>query len=719
MKMSAIKILNNTFGYENFRPPQDEIIQQLINGHDCFVIMPTGGGKSLCFQIPALALEGVAIIVSPLIALMQDQVDALKQLGIKAAFVNSSLAYAEINTIEEQLINNQLDILYIAPERILQQHTLGLLTQIKICLFAIDEAHCVSQWGHDFRPDYVRLEQLPDLFPHVPRIALTATADQNTQQEIILRLKLEQAEKFICGFDRPNIRYHVHLKQNPKQQLLQFLNNEFPQDSGIIYCLSRKRVDETATWMQQQGFNALPYHAGMSAQQRQQNQQKFLQQENIIIVATVAFGMGIDKPDVRFVAHMDLPKSIESYYQETGRAGRDGENAVAWMVYGLQDIILLRQMASESTAPEEIKRIEYQRLEALLGFCEATTCRRNIILNYFGESHHEPCGNCDTCLTPVETWDATIVAQKALSCVYRSEQRFGVNHLIDILLGKNNDKISRFGHHNLSTFGIGDELNQAQWRSVYRQLIALGMLNADMNNYGSLKLTEKSRSILKGESEIFLRKDIKHQNNKILTHKKSTLSLLKDQDNELWEALRSCRSHIAKEHNIAPFMVFHDATLMEMIRYQPQTKEQFSQISGVGQHKLDSYSDAFLAVLNETKKNEPIKTESGLSDTIAESLYLLKSLTSINSESFAEIASIRKLSLNTVYTHLTKAVQMDMLKLNELTQALHLTEKDMTLIHHYWVECEQNDSHSLKDLYNALDEQYPYHILKIVIASFT
>jgi ATP-dependent DNA helicase RecQ len=715
---SPLKILQQTFGYDNFRPPQDEIIEQLIAQQDCLVIMPTGGGKSLCFQIPALSMSGMAIVISPLIALMQDQVDSLQQLGIKAAYINSCLSKHEANQVEYQVANNQLDILYIAPERILQQRTIELLNQAQIALFAIDEAHCVSQWGHDFRPDYVKLEQLPVFFPHVPRIALTATADHETQKEIILRLKLEQAKQFICGFDRPNIRYQVQLKQNPKQQLLQFIKQEYPNDSGIIYCMSRKRVDAIALWLQQKGYNALAYHAGMTSQQRQQNQQTFIQQEKIIMVATIAFGMGIDKPDVRFVAHMDLPKSIESYYQETGRAGRDGLDATAWMVYGLQDIILLRQMASSSTAPEAIKRIEYQRLEALLGFCEATSCRRNIILTYFGESHQEPCGNCDICLQPVATWDATIVAQKALSCVYRSEQRFGVNHLIDILLGNNTDKIQRFGHQQLSTFAIGSELNQGQWRSVYRQLIALGMLNADMDNYGALKLTEKSRQVLKGKLEILLRKDLKHKTTTQPTRKHSFKTQLESSQKDLWEALRSCRSQIAKKFEIAPFMVFHDATLMEMIEQQPQNKQQFNKISGVGQHKLDNYAEAFLAILNssatakQAEKNS-VSNLNQLSDTIAETVFLLKS-----KKSFEEITNLRQLNPSIIDEHISKAIKSEMLSLNEILQELNISEQDVNLIHHYWLEIDNEKTQPLKELSKLLDGKYSYSILKIVTASF-
>jgi len=712
--LSPIEILQQTFGYNDFRPPQDEIINQLINKQDCLVIMPTGGGKSLCFQIPALTMPGMAVVISPLIALMQDQVTSLQQLGIQAAYINSSLSISEANQVEQQVSNNQLDILYIAPERILQQRTINLLNQAQIALFAIDEAHCVSQWGHDFRPDYVKLEQLPELFPHIPRVALTATADNHTQKEIILRLKLEQAKHFICGFDRPNIHYRIQLKQNPKQQLLQFIKQEYPNDTGIVYCMSRKRVDTTAQWLQQQGFKALAYHAGMSTQQRQQNQQAFLQQENIIMVATIAFGMGIDKPDVRFVAHLDLPKSIESYYQETGRAGRDGLDATAWMVYGLQDIILLRQMASDSTAPDFIKQVEYQRLEALLGLCEATSCRRNIILNYFGETQQVPCGNCDICLQPVETWDATIVAQKALSCVYRSEQRFGVNHLIDILLGNSNDKVHRFGHQHISTFGIGLELNQGQWRSVYRQLIALGMLSADMNNYGALKLTEKSRQVLKGELDILLRKDLKHKPTTNQTRKPFNKSLIEDSNKELWEALRSCRSQIAKEQKIAPFMVFHDATLMEMIDLRPQNKQQFRQLSGVGEHKLDKYSNEFLAIINSSdligKKESAFEQ---LSETIAETVFLFKSQNNLE-----EITKTRKLSSATILEHISKAIKAEALYLEEIVDELNITDKDINLIHQYWLEIDDQESHPLKALYNLLDGEYSYPILKIVTASF-
>jgi len=703
----ALQILNQTFGYQSFREPQAEIIEHLINGQDALVIMPTGGGKSLCYQIPALARNGLAVVISPLIALMQDQVNALQQLGIQAVFLNSSLSSSQCYQIEQQIRSNQVDILYIAPERLLKDYSLQLLHSVDLALFAIDEAHCVSQWGHDFRPEYIQLEQLSHLFPGVPRIALTATADDNTQQEILLRLQLQQAQQFVCGFDRPNIRYQVQLKNNPRQQLLRFLQFEHPEDSGIVYCMSRKKVDETARYLQQQGYNALPYHAGMERDDRQNNQHRFIQGDQIIMVATIAFGMGIDKPDVRFVAHLDLPKSIESYYQETGRAGRDGEPATAWMIYGLQDVILLRQMASESTAPEAIKRIEYQRLEALLGFCEATSCRRNILLNYFGETHSKPCGNCDTCINPVETWDGTVVAQKALSCVYRCEQRFGVTHLIDILLGKENEKIQRFDHQHLSTYGIGKELNNNQWRSVFRQLIAAGLLNVDMDSYGALKLTEKSRAVLKGQEKLLLRKELKQLSAKkeVKQRQNNDKERIKNQNQELWEALRSCRYELAKNNDLAPYMVFHDATLMEMITMRPENIEQFGQISGVGQHKLEQYGKAFLQVLNEHQESPSITAEAK-----EETLFLFR-----QGKDIADICKELHLGPDKVYRHLAHAIQDKEL---ELSQVIDITENEIDQIYDVWMTIRKPGTHGLKALYEYFDSGYDYYELTCIVASF-
>jgi len=598
MNKTALSVLNTVFGYPEFRSPQDEIIDTVINGDNALVLMPTGGGKSLCYQIPALIRSGCAIIISPLIALMQDQVNALNQLGVNASFLNSSLEQQQAYEVEQALMQGQLDLLYIAPERLTQDRMLSLLQQCPIALFAIDEAHCVSQWGHDFRADYLQLSLLHQLFPTVPRIALTATADPRTHKEISERLQLDDAKHFVAGFDRPNIQYRISQKQNARQQLLNFIRTEHENDAGIIYCLSRKKTEETAKWLSQQGLQALPYHAGLSNDVKESHQNRFLREDSTIIVATIAFGMGIDKPDVRFVAHLDLPKSIESYYQETGRAGRDGEAANAWMVYGLQDVIKLKQMLDKSEAGEQQKRIERQRLDAMLGLCEITTCRRQTLLHYFAEHLAQPCGNCDTCITPVEKWDGTHAARKALSCVYRTGQRFGVNHLIDVLLGKNTAKIEQFQHQQLSTFAIGTELETQQWHSVFRQLVSRGYIYADMDSYGAFKLTDKCRPLLRGEESIELRKDNLEKVKKKKTSKsaKSTAALPENAQ-PLWEALRALRKQLANEYSIPPFTVFHDSTMIEMINTNPVNKEELLNISGVGVSKLDKYGEQFLAVI--------------------------------------------------------------------------------------------------------------------------
>ena len=600
--ISSLDVLNRVFGYSTFRGEQEAIINQVVAGQDALVLMPTGGGKSLCYQIPSIVRDGTGIVVSPLIALMHDQVTALKLQGVAVAFLNSSLSFQEVQEIEGQLMRGELDLLYVAPERLCQPRTLNLLHQIEVALFAIDEAHCVSQWGHDFRPEYIQLSILHEQFPKVPRIALTATADESTRKEISLRLDLDNAHLFISSFDRPNIRYRVKQKNNARAQLLQFINTEHPQDAGIVYCLSRKKVDETARWLEEQGIKALPYHAGLSTSVRQAHQERFLREEEVVIVATVAFGMGIDKPDVRYVAHMDLPKSLESYYQETGRAGRDGSPADAWMVYGLQDVIMLRQMLSSSEAIEEVKRLEQRKLEAMLGFCEITSCRRKSLLGYFGEQQQEACGNCDNCLEPVESWEGTIEAQKALSCVFRTGQRFGVNYLIDVLRGKITPRIEQFRHDQVSTFGIGEELSDVQWRSVFRQLMARGFLAVDMDGFGSLKLTQESRPVLRGEETIHFRKDVARAK-KSGRRKKSgqTSRNFSNNSNEkvVWEALRSKRNEMAQEQGVPAYIIFHDATLMEMVEYHPTTLHELSQISGVGSSKLEKYGDEFLVVLNQ------------------------------------------------------------------------------------------------------------------------
>lgn len=601
--ISSLDVLNRVFGYSAFRGEQEAIIAQIVSGQDALVLMPTGGGKSLCYQIPSIIRAGTGIVVSPLIALMQDQVTALKLQGVAVAFLNSSLSFQEVQEIEGQLMRGELDLLYIAPERLCQARTLNLLHQIEIALFAIDEAHCVSQWGHDFRPEYIQLSILHEQFSQVPRIALTATADETTRKEISLRLDLDNAQLFISSFDRPNIRYRVRQKNNARAQLLQFINAEHPQDSGIVYCLSRKKVDQTAQWLEEQGIKALPYHAGLSTSVRQKHQERFLREDEIVIVATVAFGMGIDKPDVRYVAHLDLPKSIESYYQETGRGGRDGLPADAWMVYGLQDVIMLRQMLASSEAVEEIKRLEQRKLEAMLGFCEITSCRRVSLLGYFGEQQEVACGNCDNCLEPVESWEGTTEAQKALSCVFRTGQRFGVNYLIDVLRGKKTPRIEQSRHDQVSTFGIGQELSDIQWRSVFRQLMARGFLAVDLDGFGSLKLTEKSRPVLRGEATLHFRKDVARVK-KSGKRKKSGSAERSYSDNSeqkvVWEALRSKRTELAQTHGVPAYIIFHDATLMEMVEYHPRTLHELSQVSGVGSSKLEKYGDEFLSVLAET-----------------------------------------------------------------------------------------------------------------------
>ena len=595
---AALDILQQTFGYPSFRGPQEIITQTVIDGDDALVLMPTGGGKSLCYQIPALARPGCGIVISPLIALMQDQVNAMRELGVRASFLNSTLDAATAADVERALVEGELDLLYIAPERLTQSRNLALLKQCQIALFAIDEAHCVSQWGHDFRADYLQLSLLHELFPDVPRIALTATADEQTRLEIAARLQLEDAARFVVGFDRPNIRYRIGLKHNARQQLLAFLKAEHPQDAGIVYCMSRKKTEETASWLATQGFTALPYHAGLPAEERAAHQARFLREEAIVMVATIAFGMGIDKPDVRFVAHLDLPKTIEAYYQETGRAGRDGAPANAWMIYGLQDVIKLRQMMQGSQGSEQHKRIEQHRLNAMLGLCEITSCRRQALLDYFGETYPEPCGNCDSCLEPAQTWDATEACRMALSAVARTGERFGVNHLIDVLKGKETDKIWQFNHHHLPTFGVGDALDNNQWRSVFRQLVGRGYLSVDLQGYGALKLQEKCRPLLRGECDIALRLDQKQK-----VAKRQTKTPLPDDINVgLWEALRECRRELAEEQGVPPYVIFHDSTLVEMCSVVPKTLDDFSKLSGVGERKLMKYGEVFLAAIRNAEQ---------------------------------------------------------------------------------------------------------------------
>ncbi len=600
LPQNALRLLQNVFGYPAFRGQQAEIVQHVASGGDALVLMPTGGGKSLCYQIPAMLRDGVGVVVSPLIALMQDQVDALAEVGVRAAFLNSTQNFDEAMRIERKVHNGDLDLLYVAPERLMTPRCQELLENTHISLFAIDEAHCVSQWGHDFRPEYIQLSVLHERFPHVPRIALTATADQQTRDEIALRLQLQTARKFVSSFDRPNIRYQIVEKANGRKQLLDFIRNEHAGDAGIVYCLSRKKVEETADFLNANGIAALPYHAGMSHSQRAEHQSRFLREDGIIMTATIAFGMGIDKPDVRFVAHLDLPKNIEGYYQETGRAGRDGGPADAWMAYGLQDVVLQRRMIEESEAEDNFKRILGLKLDAMLGLCETSSCRRMRLLEYFGQAS-TPCGNCDTCLIPPISFDATIPVQKLLSAIYRCGQRFGAGHVIDILRGNETEKIRQWQHDKLSTFGCGVGTSEDEWRAILRQAIALGLVAVDYEAYNSLKLTEEAKPVLRGERKIELRKYQKPEKAKRPAAKTKTYleAGLSSAEQAIFEKLRWWRVETARKHNVAAYIIFVDATLREIAKARPDNLEQLRSVSGVGEKKLATYGEEIIALLAE------------------------------------------------------------------------------------------------------------------------
>ncbi len=654
----AQRILKDVFGYDAFRGNQGAIIERVGSGGDALVLMPTGGGKSLCYQVPALLREGLAVVVSPLIALMDDQVATLDELGVSAVALNSTLSADEQRDIAERIRRGEVKMLYLAPERLVQPRMLAFLQRLEIALFAIDEAHCVSQWGHDFRPEYMQLGQLAELFPNVPRIALTATADKRTREEIVQRLHLENAERFLSSFDRPNIFYRIVPKEQPRKQLLGFLA-ERRGDAGIVYCMSRKKVDDLAAFLTEQGFPALPYHAGLPNELRAYHQKRFLNEEGLIMVATIAFGMGIDKPNVRFVAHLDLPKSLEAYYQETGRAGRDGLPADAWMAYGLQDVIFLKQMLNNSEGDERHKRVEQHKLDAMLALCEETRCRRQALLAYFDEELPRPCGHCDNCVDGVQTWDATEPARQALSAIYRSGQRYGVGHLVDVLLGRDNDKVRGLGHQHLSVFGVGKALSEGEWRSLFRQLVARGLADVDLEGFGGLRLSDSCRPLLRGEVTLELRRDLSSKAPKPASSAAS--QLVRSEERETWEALRTLRRKLAEEHSVPPYVIFPDATLLEMLRSQPASLADMARISGVGARKLERYGQAFLEVLQGT-----VEVVRSPADLRHELVTLARA-----GMTPAQIARQLDCSEKNVYTLLAEAIGKQQLSLE---QALDLPE---------------------------------------------
>jgi len=690
-------VLREVFGYDDFRGLQRGVIDTVCAGGNALVLMPTGGGKSLCYQVPALLRGGTAVVVSPLIALMRDQVEALRHNGVRAAYLNSTLSEPERRETERALAAGQLDLLYVAPERLLKGGLLARLESLRIALFAIDEAHCVSQWGHDFRPEYMQLGVLNERFPQVPRIALTATADGRTRREIAQQLLPDGGEHFIASFDRPNIRYRIGLKDKPREQLLAFIRAEHAGDAGIVYCMTRKRAEQIAAWLADRDLPALAYHAGLEQATRQAHQERFLRDDGVIVVATIAFGMGIDKPDVRFVAHLDLPKSLEAYYQETGRAGRDGLPADAWMVFGLQDVLQVRQWIAASNASETQQRVERERHEALLGFCERVGCRRQALLNYFDEAHAGECGNCDNCHQPPETWDATDAARKALSCVYRTGQRFGANHVVEVLLGNANQRIRGCGHDRLSTYGLGTDQTRPTWHSILRQLLARGHLQADPEGYGGLRLAPACRALLRGEESLTLRRDL-------LVPKKSAQRARPSGPTHTadWEALRRCRRELAESEGVPPYVIFHDATLTAMLELRPRDRAEMARVPGIGQHKLQRYGQPFLDALRELDPRGPAAGASR-----EETRRLLRA-----GHNRAAIAEQRGLAPQTVCEHLARAIEAGEVELAE-TLALE-TQAYAVLADALLADGEPVAR--LRPAFDALDGAYDFDTLKLVRA---
>jgi ATP-dependent DNA helicase RecQ len=708
----AQRILERVFGYKSFRLHQAAVIERLVAGKDALAIMPTGGGKSICYQIPSLVRHGTGVVVSPLIALMQDQVDALKELGVDAAFLNSTLDRRAQEDVEGRLRSGALDLLYVAPERLVQERTLSLLERANVALFAIDEAHCVSQWGHDFRPEYRQLRILAERFPSVPRIALTATADAKTREEIVAELRLEGAGQFIASFDRPNIRYTIAEmgSMSARERLWQFIESEHAEDAGIVYCLSRKAVEETAAWLAGKGRVAFAYHAGLPADVRASALRRFLSEDRVIVVATIAFGMGIDKPDVRFVAHLNLPKSIEAYYQETGRAGRDGEPADAWMAYGLQDVIQLRQWIAQSEGSDSYKAVQRGKLDSLIGLCELPTCRRQALLAYFGEARTEPCGNCDNCLNPPETIEATDTARKALSAVYRTEQRFGVGYIVDILTGKADDRAIRNGHDRLSVFGIGTELDPSGWRGLFRQLIAMGYLTTDDEGFGTLQLTETARPLLRAETSFRMRKAAKIASSRGKKDKpgKATVSV-PSADQALFAALKAWRAKLAGESKLPPYVICHDRTLVELAAKRPASEAALADITGLGASKIKRYGAGLLATIGGFKRHPLL--DNRLSATVNQTLAL-----HLQGRDAELIASDRGISVDTVHGHFAEAIEAGLI---EARKVLDLDDADIDEIHAAFERCQTLDSGKIGPVHAALDGRFGYGVLKCLLAELT